>query len=90
MIKWKDLKLPPINLWSLPMATNDITGDSIATRFGSKEQQEKFDNNFDAIFGKKKKTNGGYVPPPLNEEWDEKRMDVIGQNGNVGYDPDNS
>ena len=78
------------------MATyNDVTGDAIATRFGSKEQQEKFDQYFDAIFGTKKKTNGGWTPPPLNEypnnahdEWDETRIDRIGSNGD-GY-PDKS
>lgn len=78
------------------MGYNNITGDSISTRFGSKEAQEKFDTAFDNIFGKKqKKTNGGWIPPKqsLNEypdnghdEWDEKRMDTIGQNGNIGYE----
>ena len=76
------------------MATyNDVTGDAIATRFGSKEQQEKFDQSFDAIFGTKKKTNGGWTPPPLplnaypdngSDEWDETRIDTIGKNGNDG------
>lgn len=67
--------------------TNPVTGDSIATRFGSKEAQEKFDASFDQIFGKKKKTNGGWTPPPLvDTSWDdgEKRMENIGQNGNDG------
>lgn len=86
MIKWKDLKLKPINLWSLPMATtNPVTGDSIATRFGDKSAKENYENNFDRIFGKKKK--------PLNEypdngtdpaEWDENRVDICGQNGSTG------
>jgi hypothetical protein len=74
------------------MAYNDITGDAISTRFGSKEAQEKFDQSFDTIFGeKKKKTNGGWTPPPLplneypDQDWPEERIDVIGQNGNVGY-----
>lgn len=59
---WHDLKLRPINLWSLPMAVakNEHTGDSLISRGLSKEGEA----NFDLIFGKKK-TNGGYVPPPL-------------------------
>ena len=74
------------------MATyNDVTGDAIATRFGSKEQQEKFDQSFDAIFGTKKKTNGGWTPPPLpeySEDWQSEARDrAIAQNGNVGYSP---
>lgn len=74
-------------------AKNEITGDNLISRGFSKEGEA----NFDAIFGTKKKTNGGYVPPPLPlneypnnsddpEEWDERRMDIIGQNGPVGYD----
>jgi hypothetical protein len=68
------------------MATNDITGDSIATRFGSKEAQEKFDASFEQIFGQKKKTNGGWTPPPLySEDWQsEERATAIAQNGNTG------
>jgi hypothetical protein len=75
------------------MAYNDITGDAISTRFGSKEAQEKFDQSFDTIFGeKKKKTNGGWTPPPLplNEypetSWDdgEERIENIGRNSNEG------
>lgn len=69
--------------------TNPITGDPIATRFGSKEAQKKFDQSFDTIFGAKKKTNGGWTPPPLpeySEDWQsEKRDRAIAQNGNVGY-----
>jgi hypothetical protein len=72
--------------------TNPVTGDAIATRFGNKETQEKFNNNFDAIFGVKPKKEK-YVPPPLplneypdnsNDEWDEDRIDTIGSNGNLG------
>jgi len=77
---------------------NDITGDPLVSRPGSKE----FDENFDKIFGKKK-TNGGWKPPltPLAttskqffengnqvakslDEWNEARVDTIGQNGNEG------
>ena len=43
------------------MATwNDITGDPLVSRNLSKEGEE----NFDKIFGKRK-TNGGWVPPPI-------------------------
>jgi hypothetical protein len=72
------------------MAYNEITGDQIATRFGNKETQEKYSNNFDTIFGVKPKKEK-YVPPPLplneypDQDWPEERIDVIGQNGNVGY-----
>jgi len=40
------------------------------------EQRKQFEDNFDAIFGKKEKKK--------DEEWDESRVDVIGQNGNDG------
>jgi len=40
------------------------------------EQRKAFEDNFDAIFGKKEKKK--------DEEWDESRVDVIGQNGNDG------
>lgn len=41
---------------------NDITGDPLVSRLLSKEGEE----NFDKIFGKKK-TNGGWTPPPLEK-----------------------
>jgi hypothetical protein len=63
---------------------NDVTGHSLVSKLGDKDQQEKFNANFDAIFGVKPKKKK-YVPPEL-DDWDEKRMDVIGQNGNVGYE----
>lgn len=74
------------------MATkNEITGDSLISKTLSPEGE----SNYDTIFGTKKRTNGGYVPPPLplneypyngldSEEWDEKRMDIIGSNGPTG------
>lgn len=40
---------------------NDITNDSLISRTLTPEGEA----NFDAIFGTKKKTNGGWVPPPL-------------------------
>ena len=72
---------------------NDITGDSLISKANSKA----YENNYDLIFGKKStlcdicgkdlKTTKecAWTSCPLN--WDEKRADVIGQNGNVGYEP---
>ena len=71
---------------------NDITGDKIQTRdVLSKEGEEAFDR----IFGVKKKTNGGWTPPPVvtptqpaeyAEDWQSSERDkAIAQNGNVGY-----
>jgi len=81
------------------MGYNNITGDSISTRFGNKEAQEKFESNFDAIFRKKKVAPDAilcdicgknlsavkecaWTSCPLN--FNESRIDVIGQNGNDG------
>jgi len=70
------------------MATyNDVTGDALVSRTLTEEGAKSFDR----IFGeKKKKTNGGWTPPPLplneypNQDWPEERVDVIGANGNDG------
>lgn len=43
--------------------TNPITGDLLI----SKTNTPEFEENFDRIFGKKK-TNGGYIPPPLPDD----------------------
>lgn len=72
------------------MATyNDVTGDALVSRTLTEEGAKSFDR----IFGeKKKKTNGGWTPPPLplneypDQDWPEERIDVIGQNGNIGYE----
>jgi NADPH-dependent 2,4-dienoyl-CoA reductase/sulfur reductase-like enzyme len=65
------------------VARNDITGDKIQTRdVLSKEGEAAFDR----IFGVKKKEK--YVPPPLpdwGDEESERRMDIIGSNGPIGY-----
>lgn len=54
------------------MATkNDITGDSLISRGLSKEGEA----NWDLIFPPKKKKT---------DDWDETRIDTIGQNGNDG------
>jgi hypothetical protein len=69
------------------MATyNDVTGHSLVSKLGDKDQQEKFNANFDAIFGVKPKKEK-YVPPAL-DDWDETRIDRIGANGD-GF-PDKS
>lgn len=75
------------------MATrNDVTGDLIKSRKNSKE----FEDNFDKIFRKNKdplcdvcgKTLSSkgqecaWTGCPLN--WDETRVDIIGQNGPTG------
>ena len=77
------------------VARNEITGDLLK----SKLNNEKFEENFEKIFGKKK-TNGGWKPPtdvvkPTStptqpteyaEDWQDSQRDkAISQNGNVGY-----
>lgn len=74
------------------VARNDITGDKIQTRDKLSKEGE---DNFDKIFGQKKKTNGGWTPPPVAtptqpaeyaEDWQTNARDrAIAQNGNVGY-----
>ncbi len=64
------------------VAKNDITGDAIQSKTNSKD----YADNFDRIFRKDKK-----VQEKLEELWsedDEKRQEIVGQNGNVGYDLD--
>ena len=75
------------------MATrNDITGDLIKSRVNN----QQFEDNFDNIFRKKdplcdicgKTLNAvkecAFTGCPLN--WDETRADIIGSNGNIGYE----
>jgi len=69
------------------VAKNDITGDAIQTRTISKE----YGDNFDRIFRKDKVVQPEPAtdqPVELWSEDDEKRQEIIGQNGNVGYDLD--
>jgi hypothetical protein len=73
---------------------NEITGDKIATRTITKD----YENNFDRIFRKDKdKVAEPEVTPvepvePTQMELDfgdeeaERRMDIIGSNGNIGYE----
>ena len=56
-------------------AYNGVTGDALVTKVGNKEQQQKYSDNYDRIF-KKEPTERD--PDP---EWDEGRIDAIGQNG---------
>lgn len=46
------------------------------------KQKKKFDENFDLIFGRKDRY---YDSDDASDTWDENRIDIIGQNGNVGY-----
>jgi hypothetical protein len=69
---------------------NDITGDAIKSRINNKQ----FENNFDAIFKSKdpicnicgkglaSTKECAFTGCPLN--WDEDRIDTIGQNGPTG------
>ena len=71
---------------------NDVTGDLIKSRKNTKE----FEDNFDNIFRKKPKDplcnvcgkslgatkECAWTSCPLN--WDETRVDIIGQNGPTG------
>jgi hypothetical protein len=52
----------------------------------TKESRESYEDNYERIWGPKKKP----VEYRDQEEWDEIRMDVIGLNGNNGlhYDQD--
>ena len=49
------------------MAINDITGDNLISRTLSKEGEEQFDK----IFGKKK-TNGGWKPPSIDDAYEQE------------------
>ena len=53
-----------------------MSGKGSARRPLSVDEQT-FNNNFDAIFGKKKLN----IVDKKEEEWDEKRIDTIGSNG---------
>lgn len=77
------------------MSKNNITGDALITKIGNKEQKQKFDEGFDRIFGKQKDplcdvcgknlkatAECAWTGCPLN--WDEDRVDTVGQNGNDG------
>ena len=48
------------------------------------KQKKKYDENYDLIFGRKEK----YYDSDETADWDENRLDIIGQNGNIGYSKD--
>jgi len=47
-----------------------------------KTDKEKFDDNFEKIFGKKKKEV--YYDSDETTSWDEDKVDIVGLNGNTG------
>ena len=68
---------------------NEITGDKLIT----KKKSKSFDVNFDAIFRKTDEKFEGFTTIEIKKEpterdrdpdWDEGRIDIIGQNGNDG------
>ena len=66
------------------VAKNDITGDAIQSKINSKE----YGDNFDRIFRKDKVVQPEPATDQPVELWtedDEKRLDIVGQNGPVGY-----
>lgn len=75
------------------MATkNDITGDALV----SKQSNENFNKGYDAIDFSKKLVLCDICGKNLDsvaecystqcpKNWNESRVDIVGQNGNVGY-----
>lgn len=70
------------------VARNNITGDKIQSKGVLTKQGE---DNWDLIFSKKKKETHDILLPelkwqgkPIQLDWDESRIDTIGQNGNEG------
>jgi len=70
------------------VARNNITGDKIQSKGVLTKQGE---DNWDLIFSKKKKETHDILQPetkwegePIQLDWDESRIDTIGQNGNDG------
>jgi hypothetical protein len=63
---------------------NDITGDKIQSRVNNKQ----FEDNFDKIFIQKTKVEPTIPtsdqPVDTTDDWDEKRVDIIGSNGPTG------
>ena len=61
---------------------NDITGDALISRINNK----KFEENFDRIFRNEKPTEPVQLELDFGDEEAERRMDIIGSNGNIGYE----
>ncbi len=70
-------------------ARNEITGDLIKTRVGN---SDNFKKGFDGIDWSvkledaKSTTDKPVEPVQLELDFDEDRIDIIGQNGNIGYE----
>lgn len=69
------------------VARNNITGDKLQ----SKKNSSEYEDNWELIWGKKKKQTHDILRPttkwegePIKLDWDESRIDTIGQNGNEG------
>lgn len=69
------------------VARNDITGDKLQ----SKKNTTTYENNWELIWGKKKKETHDILKPEtkwqgdcIQLDWNEDRIDTIGQNGNEG------
>lgn len=69
-------------------ARNEITGDLIKTKVGD---SDKFKKGFDGIDWSVKledtvaTSDKPVEPVQLELDFDEERIDIIGQNGNIGY-----
>jgi hypothetical protein len=61
---------------------NDITGDALVSKFNNKN----FDDNFDRIFRNKKPAEPVQLELDFGDEEAERRIDIIGSNGNIGYE----
>jgi hypothetical protein len=69
-------------------ARNEITGDLIKTRVGN---SDNFKKGFDGIdwsvkLEDDKSTTNQPVDTTQLDLFDEDRIDIIGQNGNIGYE----
>lgn len=70
-------------------ARNEITGDLIKTRVGN---SDNFKKGFDGIDWSVKledvtpATNQPVEPTQMELDFNEDRIDIIGQNGNIGYE----
>lgn len=63
---------------------NDITGDLIRTKNG-KGNNDAFSDGYDRIWGKKmRRTQTNDLNEYPENDYDEDRIDVIGQNGSLG------
>jgi hypothetical protein len=61
---------------------NDITGDALISKISNKN----FEENFDRIFRNKTPKEPEQLELDFGDEEAERRMDIIGSNGNIGYE----